>query len=55
MPQLNPNPWFMILIYTWTIFLLVVLPMTLLFIMPNHPATQNMSTPKAKPWIWPWH
>nr|NP_443350.1 ATP synthase F0 subunit 8 [Coelorinchus kishinouyei]BAB70161.1 ATPase subunit 8 [Coelorinchus kishinouyei] len=55
MPQLNPNPWFMIMAYTWTIFLLIVMPATLLFIIPNETTTQNASTPKTEPWAWPWH
>nr|WNH36939.1 ATP synthase F0 subunit 8 [Coryphaenoides leptolepis] len=55
MPQLNPRPWFMIFVYSWMIFLLVVVPMLLSSTTPNEPAVQTTPVSKADPWAWPWH
>nr|YP_659542.1 ATP synthase F0 subunit 8 [Squalogadus modificatus]BAE96375.1 ATPase subunit 8 [Squalogadus modificatus] len=55
MPQLNPDPWFMIFILTWGIFL-AVLPFKVMgHIFPNEPTPKSMMTPKTTPWNWPWH
>nr|AGN71319.1 ATP synthase F0 subunit 8 [Leptophryne borbonica] len=53
MPQLNPAPWFFILLSSWTLFILLS-PMK----MPNYSHLNN-PTPKStksfnKPWSWPW-
>nr|YP_009182796.1 ATP synthase F0 subunit 8 [Oreoglanis immaculatus]YP_009182835.1 ATP synthase F0 subunit 8 [Pareuchiloglanis longicauda]YP_009182848.1 ATP synthase F0 subunit 8 [Pareuchiloglanis macrotrema]YP_009630656.1 ATP synthase F0 subunit 8 [Euchiloglanis davidi]AKO72119.1 ATP synthase F0 subunit 8 [Oreoglanis immaculatus]AKO72155.1 ATP synthase F0 subunit 8 [Pareuchiloglanis longicauda]AKO72168.1 ATP synthase F0 subunit 8 [Pareuchiloglanis macrotrema]QBR55214.1 ATP synthase F0 subunit 8 [Euchilogl len=55
MPQLNPDPWFMILALSWLIFL-TVLPNKVL----NYNFTNEITTPDTKKlesitWNWPWH
>nr|AGN71158.1 ATP synthase F0 subunit 8 [Dyscophus antongilii] len=53
MPQLNPDPWFFILVFSWTI-LLTLAPKKIL----SHNILNNPSTPSTKThhqnWIWPW-
>nr|ADE45032.1 ATP synthase F0 subunit 8 [Cichla monoculus]AFN02928.1 ATP synthase subunit 8 [Cichla monoculus] len=55
MPQLNPSPWFAILIFSWLIFLTIIPPKVLAHSFPNEPAPQNTKTLKTEPWNWPWH
>nr|YP_009231721.1 ATP synthase F0 subunit 8 [Embiotoca jacksoni]AMA06615.1 ATP synthase F0 subunit 8 [Embiotoca jacksoni] len=54
MPQLNPTPWLVILIFSWVIFSAIIPSKILAYIFPNDPSSQ--STKKSKqPWGWPWH
>nr|YP_009344666.1 ATP synthase F0 subunit 8 [Chaetobranchopsis bitaeniatus]ALR68880.1 ATP synthase F0 subunit 8 [Chaetobranchopsis bitaeniatus] len=55
MPQLNPHPWFIILTFSWMIFLVMIPPKVLAHSFPNEPALQNTKNPKTEPWNWPWH
>nr|WNH21755.1 ATP synthase F0 subunit 8 [Sparisoma radians] len=55
MPQLNPSPWFTILIISWIIFLTVVPEKILSHIFPNDPDTNLSLHSKTDPWSWPWH
>nr|YP_001648509.1 ATP synthase F0 subunit 8 [Pteragogus flagellifer]ABN10225.1 ATPase subunit 8 [Pteragogus flagellifer] len=55
MPQLNPAPWFMILIFSWFIFLTVIPPKIMSTTFPNEPSIQSTKLPKTEPWFWPWH
>nr|YP_001650805.1 ATP synthase F0 subunit 8 [Aeoliscus strigatus]BAF74929.1 ATPase subunit 8 [Aeoliscus strigatus]BBU25713.1 ATPase subunit 8 [Aeoliscus strigatus] len=55
MPQLNPSPWFAILVFTWLVFLIVIPPKILAHKFPNEPASQATTTIKTEPWNWPWH
>nr|WNH23933.1 ATP synthase F0 subunit 8 [Ostichthys trachypoma] len=55
MPQLNPAPWFMILIFSWFIFLTLIPPKITAHNFPNEPSPQAAETPKTKSWNWPWH
>nr|YP_006303557.1 ATP synthase F0 subunit 8 [Opistognathus jacksoniensis]AEK53149.1 ATP synthase F0 subunit 8 [Opistognathus jacksoniensis]QUJ18226.1 ATP synthase protein 8 [Opistognathus aurifrons] len=55
MPQLNPAPWFAILVFSWLIFLTVIPPKVLSHLFPNEPSPQNTEKPKTEPWNWPWH
>nr|NP_818869.1 ATP synthase F0 subunit 8 [Corydoras rabauti]YP_009861046.1 ATP synthase F0 subunit 8 [Corydoras sterbai]YP_009868905.1 ATP synthase F0 subunit 8 [Corydoras trilineatus]YP_010705395.1 ATP synthase F0 subunit 8 [Corydoras cruziensis]YP_010833205.1 ATP synthase F0 subunit 8 [Corydoras julii]QGW14837.1 ATP synthase F0 subunit 8 [Brochis multiradiatus]QKI32074.1 ATP synthase F0 subunit 8 [Corydoras sterbai]QKJ80175.1 ATP synthase F0 subunit 8 [Corydoras trilineatus]WCQ82896.1 ATP synthase F0 len=55
MPQLNPAPWFFILVFTWLIFLTII-PYKIL----NHTFTNDMNpisteSLKTDTWNWPWH
>nr|YP_009128635.1 ATP synthase F0 subunit 8 [Ageneiosus pardalis]AJR19126.1 ATP synthase F0 subunit 8 [Ageneiosus pardalis]QAT19477.1 ATPase subunit 8 [Ageneiosus pardalis] len=55
MPQLNPAPWFAILVFSWLIFLMVIPPKVL-----NHLPTNEIMAPsaeklKSNTWNWPWH
>uniref|UniRef100_UPI0030032A9E ATP synthase F0 subunit 8 n=1 Tax=Coptodon camerunensis TaxID=1628151 RepID=UPI0030032A9E len=55
MPQLNPAPWFAILIFSWLVFLTVIPPKVLAHTFPYDPALQSTEKPKTDPWTWPWH
>nr|WNH37196.1 ATP synthase F0 subunit 8 [Urophycis regia] len=55
MPQLNPAPWFMILVFSWMIFLVIIPPKILKHIFPNEPSPQNATKTQTTPWDWPWH
>nr|AFY11319.1 ATPase subunit 8 [Centromochlus existimatus] len=55
MPQLNPAPWFAILVFSWLIFLTVA-PQKVM----NHSFTNEITAPSTKSlksdiWNWPWH
>nr|YP_001648427.1 ATP synthase F0 subunit 8 [Odontobutis platycephala]AAY18975.1 ATP synthase F0 subunit 8 [Odontobutis platycephala] len=54
MPQLNPAPWFMILMFTWLVFITTIPPKVLAFITPNKLTQQNANKPKTEHWNWPW-
>nr|YP_009338009.1 ATP synthase F0 subunit 8 [Amazona aestiva]AAP32387.1 ATP synthase 8 [Amazona ochrocephala nattereri]AAP32395.1 ATP synthase 8 [Amazona ochrocephala xantholaema]ABE41907.1 ATP synthase subunit 8 [Amazona aestiva aestiva]ABE41893.1 ATP synthase subunit 8 [Amazona ochrocephala xantholaema]ABE41909.1 ATP synthase subunit 8 [Amazona ochrocephala xantholaema] len=54
MPQLNPNPWFSIMIMSWLTFSLILQPKMLSFTSTNTPTNKTPTTTKNKPWIWPW-
>nr|YP_007183115.1 ATP synthase F0 subunit 8 [Neophema chrysogaster]AFN22134.1 ATP synthase F0 subunit 8 [Neophema chrysogaster] len=54
MPQLNPNPWFSIMIMTWLTFSLIIQPKTLSFTPTNTPTNKTPSITKNHPWVWPW-
>nr|QOI74305.1 ATP synthase F0 subunit 8 [Caiman yacare]QYA18216.1 ATP synthase F0 subunit 8 [Caiman yacare] len=52
MPQLNPEPWLVILLITWTFFTTILQPQTTSLIPTNNPPTHNLQTTKT--WPWPW-
>nr|YP_006884127.1 ATP synthase F0 subunit 8 [Glossogobius circumspectus]AFU52785.1 ATP synthase F0 subunit 8 [Glossogobius circumspectus]QKX65242.1 ATP synthase F0 subunit 8 [Acanthogobius stigmothonus] len=54
MPQLNPSPWFAILIFSWLVLLTLVVPKVLSHSFPNEPASQSSQAPKTDSWSWPW-
>nr|NP_739650.1 ATP synthase F0 subunit 8 [Bassozetus zenkevitchi]BAC23181.1 ATPase subunit 8 [Bassozetus zenkevitchi] len=54
MPQLNPGPWLMILIFAWTVLLVVIPPKILAHTYPNEPTAQNNKAPESQPWNLPW-
>nr|AWM96677.1 ATP synthase F0 subunit 8 [Poicephalus gulielmi gulielmi] len=54
MPQLNPNPWFSIMIMSWLTFSLIIQPKVLAFTPTNPPASKAPVAPKNSPWTWPW-
>nr|YP_002734981.1 ATP synthase F0 subunit 8 [Arborophila rufipectus]ACH99460.1 ATP synthase F0 subunit 8 [Arborophila rufipectus] len=53
MPQLNPAPWFPIMLLTWFTFSLLIQPKLLTFTTTNPPLNKNIPT-KPTPWTWPW-
>nr|BAG69502.1 ATPase subunit 8 [Pseudetroplus maculatus] len=55
MPQLNPAPWFAILIFAWLVFLTVIPPKVLGHSFPNDPTSQSAHEPLMEPWNWPWY
>nr|YP_010406846.1 ATP synthase F0 subunit 8 [Parupeneus pleurostigma]URF19478.1 ATP synthase F0 subunit 8 [Parupeneus pleurostigma] len=52
MPQLDPAPWLLILLYTWSILLVVVPPKVLAHTFPASPAAQEVQALKTEPWHW---
>nr|ABQ65592.1 ATP synthase F0 subunit 8 [Phapitreron amethystinus] len=54
MPQLNPNPWFFIMLLSWLTFSLIVQPKLLSFTTTNPPNNKTLTTMKTTPWTWPW-
>nr|ABO38950.1 ATPase subunit 8 [Sciades proops]ABO38952.1 ATPase subunit 8 [Sciades proops]ABO38954.1 ATPase subunit 8 [Sciades proops] len=55
MPQLNPAPWFAILVFSWLIFLTVIPPKILSRTFTNDITTLNTENLKSDTWNWPWH
>nr|YP_010892883.1 ATP synthase F0 subunit 8 [Philypnodon macrostomus]WJQ22652.1 ATP synthase F0 subunit 8 [Philypnodon macrostomus] len=55
MPQLNPAPWFTILVFSWLVFLMVLPQKVLAHTFPNEPTPQSTKKPAAESWNWPWH
>nr|YP_009034366.1 ATP synthase F0 subunit 8 [Solenostomus paradoxus]BAO84697.1 ATPase subunit 8 [Solenostomus paradoxus] len=54
MPQLNPSPWFMILLTSWLVFL-VFMPLKVLSHSFNPQLSpQTRKDPVSKHWAWPW-
>nr|YP_009517777.1 ATP synthase F0 subunit 8 [Pseudocalotes microlepis]AQU64358.1 ATP synthase F0 subunit 8 [Pseudocalotes microlepis]QGN67001.1 ATP synthase F0 subunit 8 [Pseudocalotes microlepis] len=53
MPQLNPTPWFTVMLITW-LFLLIMMTKVLNSNQTANPTTQNLKTAKT-PWTWTWH
>nr|YP_097172.1 ATP synthase F0 subunit 8 [Aneides hardii]AAU20609.1 ATP synthase F0 subunit 8 [Aneides hardii] len=54
MPQLNPDPWFLIFTLSWLIYLIILMMKVMNFKSPNEPTTQNTYMNKPQPWNWPW-
>nr|YP_002519603.1 ATP synthase F0 subunit 8 [Pervagor janthinosoma]BAH10451.1 ATPase subunit 8 [Pervagor janthinosoma] len=55
MPQLDPAPWFLIFIFSWSVLLIVVPPKVMAHTSPNAPDTQSTEKAPAEPWPWTWH
>nr|YP_004733549.1 ATP synthase F0 subunit 8 [Hemiodopsis gracilis]BAK42112.1 ATPase subunit 8 [Hemiodopsis gracilis]BBU25531.1 ATPase subunit 8 [Hemiodopsis gracilis] len=55
MPQLNPDPWFTIFVFTWLIFIMIIPSKILKHIFTNEPTALSAEKPKMEPWAWPWH
>nr|YP_009753325.1 ATP synthase F0 subunit 8 [Calidris pugnax]QIT06397.1 ATP synthase F0 subunit 8 [Calidris pugnax] len=54
MPQLNPNPWFFIMLTSWLTYSLIIQPKILSLIATNPPTNKTSTTTKTTPWTWPW-
>nr|QUJ18203.1 ATP synthase protein 8 [Pholidichthys leucotaenia] len=54
MPQLNPAPWFTTMIFSWSIFLVLVPMKILTYNFPNNLNPQTTKPRHTKPWSWPW-
>nr|AAL92749.1 ATPase subunit 8 [Elaenia flavogaster] len=54
MPQLNPTPWFFIMLASWFTFSFILQPKILLFTSTNQPSNKALSPMKISPWNWPW-
>nr|AAP41275.1 ATPase subunit 8 [Strongylura timucu]AAP41283.1 ATPase subunit 8 [Strongylura notata]AAP41277.1 ATPase subunit 8 [Strongylura timucu]AAP41279.1 ATPase subunit 8 [Strongylura timucu]AAP41281.1 ATPase subunit 8 [Strongylura timucu] len=55
MPQLNPTPWFAILVFTWLVFLTIIPQKIMAHMFPNDLTIQSTKGPKTEPWSWPWY
>nr|WNH20195.1 ATP synthase F0 subunit 8 [Brachysomophis henshawi] len=55
MPQLNPAPWFMILVFSWMVFLAIIPTKIMGHIFNNDPNPQTTKKPQLSPWAWPWY
>nr|QUB02925.1 ATP synthase F0 subunit 8 [Parachiloglanis hodgarti] len=55
MPQLNPAPWFAILMFSWLIFLTVIPNKVLSHKFTNEIITLDSEKLKSNTWNWPWH
>nr|YP_010406858.1 ATP synthase F0 subunit 8 [Cirrhilabrus exquisitus]URF19490.1 ATP synthase F0 subunit 8 [Cirrhilabrus exquisitus] len=55
MPQLNPDPWFTIFVFSWMVFLTLIPSKILALEFPNEPTAQSTEKPKTEPWNWPWY
>nr|YP_008144424.1 ATP synthase F0 subunit 8 [Glyptosternon maculatum]AFH37516.1 ATP synthase F0 subunit 8 [Glyptosternon maculatum] len=55
MPQLNPAPWFAILMFSWLIFLMVLPNKVLNHTFTNEITALNAEKLKSNTWNWPWH
>nr|AFR60512.1 ATPase subunit 8 [Zosterops inornatus]AFR60514.1 ATPase subunit 8 [Zosterops inornatus]AFR60530.1 ATPase subunit 8 [Zosterops lateralis nigrescens] len=54
MPQLNPNPWFFIMLSSWLTYSLIMQPKLLSFVTSNPPSNKTTTTTNTTPWTWPW-
>nr|YP_009557819.1 ATP synthase F0 subunit 8 [Rhagologus leucostigma]QBC73555.1 ATP synthase F0 subunit 8 [Rhagologus leucostigma]QOD96723.1 ATP synthase F0 subunit 8 [Rhagologus leucostigma] len=54
MPQLNPNPWFFIMLTSWLTYSMIIQPKILSFISTNPPSNMESTTTSTTPWTWPW-
>nr|YP_220593.1 ATP synthase F0 subunit 8 [Jenkinsia lamprotaenia]BAD89206.1 ATPase subunits 8 [Jenkinsia lamprotaenia] len=55
MPQLNPAPWFAILVFSWLVFLTVIPPKVLAHKFNNEPTVMGAQKTSPDPWTWPWY
>nr|ABD58883.1 ATP synthase F0 subunit 8 [Nycticryphes semicollaris]QOD97692.1 ATP synthase F0 subunit 8 [Nycticryphes semicollaris] len=54
MPQLNPNPWFSIMLMSWLTFSLLIQPKLLMLTTTNTPSNKTLTNTKTNSWPWPW-
>nr|YP_009059601.1 ATP synthase F0 subunit 8 [Brycon orbignyanus]AIN79130.1 ATP synthase F0 subunit 8 [Brycon orbignyanus]ARS00865.1 ATP synthase F0 subunit 8 [Brycon orbignyanus] len=54
MPQLNPAPWFSILVFSWLI-LLIIPSKVLKYTFNYNPMAANKKGVQKDSWIWPWY
>nr|YP_006666373.1 ATP synthase F0 subunit 8 [Repomucenus curvicornis]BAM36926.1 ATPase subunit 8 [Repomucenus curvicornis] len=54
MPQLNPSPWFLILVFSWLMFLTFLPSKIMSYTFPNKLVPEAKETITKTPWNWPW-
>nr|YP_006303318.1 ATP synthase F0 subunit 8 [Chiloscyllium griseum]AFC65025.1 ATP synthase F0 subunit 8 [Chiloscyllium griseum] len=54
MPQLNPHPWFMILLFSWLMFITILPKKVMKYSFNNEPTLKSTEKPKPESWNWPW-
>nr|YP_009328208.1 ATP synthase F0 subunit 8 [Macrognathus pancalus]APD28176.1 ATP synthase F0 subunit 8 [Macrognathus pancalus] len=55
MPQLNPSPWFGILVFSWFIFLTIIPLKIMSHLPPNEAISQDTLLFITEAWSWPWY
>nr|YP_003345168.1 ATP synthase F0 subunit 8 [Muraenesox bagio]BAI53293.1 ATPase subunit 8 [Muraenesox bagio] len=55
MPQLILYPWFNIFLFSWLVFLTIILPKTMNHTSNNQPNSLLTKKPEVTPWDWPWY
>nr|DAC76977.1 TPA_asm: ATPase subunit 8 [Sceloporus woodi] len=55
MPQLNPSPWFLIMLLVWITLMAIFLSKTLEMLHPNTPTETKSEEKHQTSWTWPWH
>nr|ADB06501.1 ATPase subunit 8 [Sacalia quadriocellata]QKE47568.1 ATP synthase F0 subunit 8 [Sacalia quadriocellata] len=54
MPQLNLDPWFLILSSTWLVYTMILQPKISSYSPMNNPVNKDNKTTNTNPWNWPW-
>nr|WNH36915.1 ATP synthase F0 subunit 8 [Bregmaceros japonicus] len=54
MPQLKPDPWFLISMFVWFIFLVVMMTKMYTHTFSNKLPSYGVSAHHSAPWFWPW-
>nr|AAK71769.1 ATP synthase 8 [Enteromius paludinosus] len=54
MPQLDPGPWFMILVFSWLVFLIIIPNKVSNYASPNELIPVDAGEHKTESWDWPW-
>nr|YP_010691652.1 ATP synthase F0 subunit 8 [Dopasia sokolovi]WBU94800.1 ATP synthase F0 subunit 8 [Dopasia sokolovi] len=54
MPQLNPNPWLLVMLLSWFTLTMLLLSKTQNAHFPNTPTHQQPYKQGTNTWIWPW-
>nr|YP_010958494.1 ATP synthase F0 subunit 8 [Ophidion marginatum]WMY90764.1 ATP synthase F0 subunit 8 [Ophidion marginatum] len=54
MPQLQPHPWFMIMICTWAALLIMIPPKILAHTYPNQAVAKDAETPNPSSLMMTW-
>nr|YP_009034470.1 ATP synthase F0 subunit 8 [Callionymus enneactis]BAO84801.1 ATPase subunit 8 [Callionymus enneactis] len=54
MPQLNPAPWFPIMVFSWLAFLMFLPPKVMSREYLNNLVSETKETMTKNPWNWPW-
>nr|AJA05166.1 ATP synthase F0 subunit 8 [Eopsaltria australis]AJA05192.1 ATP synthase F0 subunit 8 [Eopsaltria australis]AJA05205.1 ATP synthase F0 subunit 8 [Eopsaltria australis]AJA05231.1 ATP synthase F0 subunit 8 [Eopsaltria australis]AJA05244.1 ATP synthase F0 subunit 8 [Eopsaltria australis] len=54
MPQLNPGPWFFIMLTSWITYTMIIQPKLLSFLSTNPPSNKTPAITSTTPWTWPW-
>nr|CAI38775.1 ATPase subunit 8 [Ascaphus truei] len=54
MPQLNPKPWFAILIFSWLILLTLIPTKIINHMTSNETSIEKTKKMKPQSWFWPW-
>nr|YP_009685664.1 ATP synthase F0 subunit 8 [Scriptaphyosemion schmitti]QDU24441.1 ATP synthase F0 subunit 8 [Scriptaphyosemion schmitti] len=54
MPQLDPAPWFYIMVISWLVFITLIPPKVLAHPVHNEPSSQSTEKPMTDSWNWPW-